>query len=117
MIHHLDPASLDFTVNFERLATAFEKIAAELFERNRIERERLVLEFPVKREPRSIEVTNPHEERRELYSDKPSKEWSEQTEAALPENKSRFQERLDATRQPQGGKSPVGSPAKVPKTQ
>lgn len=106
---------LDNTVNIGRIADAFEKIAAELFERNRIERERLVLEFPVKKEPRPAEVIRPDEERRELLSDKPTKEWVEETEAALPQ--SRFAKRLDEARQPKSEQPARGGTPKVPKAQ
>ena len=90
--------SLDDTVNLERLATAFEKIAAALQERNTIERDRLVKLFPPEKEKRAAEVIHPEQAKRDEYSDRANPEWFDETEAALP--KSRFQERLDKANPP-----------------
>lgn len=102
--------SLDDTVNLERLATAFEKIALALQERNIIERERMAREFPVsKTERRPAEIIYPKKERDEQSSYKADNEWFEETEKAVP---SRFQERLNKqTSQPARGRATT-----VPKT-
>ena len=107
--------SLDDTVNLERLATAFEKIAVALDERNKIEREKLLLMFPTKREPKPAEVIRPDEERKKLLDDRPDADWLRDTEAALPP--SRFQERFDASVKSQGRGSQGRSAKAVPKTQ
>ena len=89
---------LDETVNLERLATAFEKIAAALEHRNRIELDRLAKSFPPEKEKRAAEIIHPEQDKRNEYSDRADSGWFEATEAALP--KSRFQERLDKTNPP-----------------
>jgi len=87
---------LDDTVNLERLATAFEKIAAALEARNRIELDRLAKSFPPEKEKRAAEVISPDKDKREHYSDRADPEWFEATEAALP---SRFQKKFDSGNQ------------------
>ena len=86
--------SLDDTVNLERLATAFEKIAAALQERNRIELDRLAKSFPPEKEKRAAEVINVEKDKRDQYSDRANSEWFDETEAALPPSK--FKSRFDA---------------------
>ena len=85
--------SQDDTINLERLATAFEKIAAALQERNTIERDRLVKLFPPEKEKRAAEVIHPEQDKRDEYSDRADSGWFEATEAALPQT--RFKERFD----------------------
>jgi hypothetical protein len=85
---------LEETVNLERLATAFEKIAVALQERNRIELDRLGKLFPPEKEKRAAEVIHPEQDKREQYSDRATPEWFDQTEAALPPSK--FKTRFDA---------------------
>ena len=89
---------LDDTINLERLATAFEKIAAALEHRNRIELDRLAKSFPPEREKRAAEIIHPDEDKRKEYSDRAEPGWFEATEAALP--KSRFQEKFDQANPP-----------------
>lgn len=86
--------SFDDTINLERLATAFEKIAAALEHRNRIELDRLAKSFPPEKEKRAAEVINPDKDKRDQYSDRAESGWFNETEAALPE--SRFKNRYDA---------------------
>ena len=109
--------SLDDTVNLERLATAFEKIAAALENRNRIELDRLGKQYPPEREKRAAEIIRPDDERRQQFSDRASPEWIEETENALPQKKSRFEEKFEST----GGPKPVVEKKRraveVPKTQ
>lgn len=82
---------LDDTISLDRIATAFEKIAAALEHRNRIELDRLAKLFPPEKEKRA-EVINTDRDKREQYSDKGSPDWFDETEAATPQ--SRFQERF-----------------------
>lgn len=86
--------SLDDTINLDRLATAFEKIAVALQERNRIELDRLAKSFPPEKEKRAAEVIHPEKDKREQYSDRGSPEWFDETEKALPDSK--FKLRFDA---------------------
>lgn len=85
---------LDDTVNLERLATAFEKIAAALEHRNRIELDRLAKSFPPEKEKRAAEIIHPEQAKRDQYSDRADSEWFDETEAALPQT--RFKQRFDA---------------------
>ena len=86
--------SPDFVINFERLATAFEKIALALEARNRIELDRLAKSFPPEREKRAAEIIHPDEDKRKEYSDRAGADWFEDAEAALPQT--RFKQRFDA---------------------
>jgi hypothetical protein len=80
---------LDDTVNLERLASAFEKIADALTRLATVEERK----NPPERPKRAAEITRTDDDKREQYSDKASDEWLKETKEALP--KSRFQERLD----------------------
>jgi hypothetical protein len=108
--------SLDDTVNLERLATAFEKIAASLAERNIIEREKMARQFPLEKPKRAAEIIDPKAEKEREFSDHADPEWFRETERAVP---SRFQERLDAakTSKPRSSEPARARTAPVPKTQ
>lgn len=106
---------LDDTINLQRLASAFEKIAAAMEESNRIERERLTHEFPEKKPAKPAEVIDPNEDRKQLLSDRPTDKWLEETEEALPQ--SRFAKRLDEARELKERQSKGRSTAPVSKTQ
>jgi len=93
--------SLDNTINLERIATAFERIAAALEARNRIELDRLAKLFPPEKEKRAAEILDPKQDKRKQYSDRADSDWFDETEAALP--KSRFQEKYDQTNPPRTG--------------
>ena len=89
--------SLDDTINLERLATAFERIASALETMSKIQLDTYGKLYPEK-EKRAAEIIHPDEDKRKEYSDRAEPGWFEATEAALP--KSRFQERLDKTNPP-----------------
>ena len=97
---------LDDTVNLERLATAFEKIATALDRLATIEHDKFVKQYPPEREKRAAEISKPSDDKREQFSDKPSKEWLEETEAAVP---SRFQQKFDK-QVAEGAKEPAAAP-------
>lgn len=80
---------LDETVNLERLASAFEKIADALTRLATVEERK----FPPEREKRAAEIIRPEEDKREQYSDKGTDKWFAETEKATAP--SRFQQRLD----------------------
>lgn len=84
--------SLDDTINLERIATAFERIASALETMSKIQLDSFAKLYPEK-EKRAAEVIHPEQEKRDEYSDRADAGWFEAAEAALP--KSRFQERLD----------------------
>lgn len=105
---------LDDTVNLERLATAFEKLA-DAMTRIAVVAERV---YPPEKEKRAAEIIDPNADRRDLYGDRARPEWFDETEQALP-GKSRFQQRFDE-QHPEGAQP--AKPAKrrvaaVPKVQ
>lgn len=86
--------SLDDTVNLERLAKAFERIA-----------DALDRAYPLPREKRAAEIIKPGEDKDEQFNDRGSSQWFEETEQATA--KSRFQERLE-NQSPESAKRATG---------
>ena len=85
--------SPDDSINLERLASSFEKIATALTGYVSLERDRFKKDFPDDRPKRTAEINTRDGEKREQLGDKATDGWFEETEAALPP--SRFQERFD----------------------
>jgi len=84
----------------ERIARAFERIADAA--------ERAYPPEKENREPAVVILQD--EDQREQYSDKPSKDWIDETEAALPS--SRFQERLQEQERQSSVKAVRGNKSK-----
>jgi hypothetical protein len=86
---------LDETVNLERLATAFERIASALETMSKIQLDSFAKLYP-EREKRAAVIDSPDKEKRDHFSDRAEPGWFDETEAALP---SRFQKKFDASNQ------------------
>ena len=94
---------LDDTVNLERLAAAFEKVASALERLAKVEEDRYLKQYPEK--PRAVaKVITPDDDKREQFSDKASPGWFAETEKAT--SPSRFQKRLDDQKSETDKKSP-----------